>query len=102
MAGLVDYLVLGVGAYYLGTRVQDKDDDFNRALAAVATGGAVYAKGPEFYKAIKDNIASGSDEDNDKLLGAAIGALGGLYAGDKVGSRIRKTTPSSGGDNGNP
>ena len=90
MANLFDYIVLGAAAYYGVSKSKENDPDFNRALGALVAGGLTYLKGPEVYDSLKERVTESTPEQNDKALGTLIGALGGYYTGDKIGSRIRK------------
>jgi hypothetical protein len=86
MADIVDYLLIGGGAYYLMSKVKDdKDDGAKRILIGVGTGLLAGYKGPEVYdKLISLKNTPEGRIMKDKLIVAGIAAAGGYIFGDKI------------------
>ena len=89
MAGLVDYILLGAGAYYVSTKAKEKDKDFNKAVAAVTAGALTYYKGEDLYNEITAYFdGSATKEQKDRLFSTfALGTAGYVF-GPEIGKRV--------------
>lgn len=96
MASILDYIIIGGGAYYLATKSQEQDEDFNKALAAIAAGTITYVKGSDIYDSAKDFLKGPNSKKNqDKLLGGLVLGAAGYAFGDKIIGGVK-------GGNGKP
>lgn len=83
MADFLDYVILGAGAYYLSTKAQDKDEEFNKTLAAIAAGAITYVKGPDIYDSFKD-----PKKKSKVASGVVLGSAGYIF-GDNIADVVR-------------
>jgi len=92
MADIVDYLLIGGGAYYLMSKIKDdKDDGAKRILIGVGTGLLAGYKGPELYdKLVGLNNTPEGKMMKDKLIVAGIAAAVGYMFGDKIIGSAKK------------
>jgi hypothetical protein len=83
MADFLDYVILGAGAYYLSTKAQDKDEEFNRIVAAIAAGSITYVKGPDIYDSFKD------PKKKDKFASGVVLGSAGYVFGEQIADTLR-------------
>jgi hypothetical protein len=87
MVDTLDALLVGAGAYYTTTKLQDNDNDFERLLVGAAVGIPAALKGPEAYEAAKDYISDQGGLDKatkNKVAGSLLFGAGGYAVGDNL------------------
>lgn len=87
MSDLLDIILLGGGAYYIGSRLQGEEDNdsFKRIAIGTAVGVPAALKGPELYDSLTEAYEeNGSEETRNRTLAAAVGGLAGYAIGDKL------------------
>lgn len=86
MSTILDVILIGGGAYYIGKRLGDRqDDNFKRILIGTAVGVPAALKGPEIYDALTAKVDEGGDDFQNKVLASLAGGAAAYLAADYYG-----------------
>lgn len=97
MSTILDVILIGGGAYYIGKRLGDRqDDNFKRILIGTAVGVPAALKGPEIYDALTNKVDDGGDELQNKVLASIAGGAAAYLAADYYSKNPNNTQTNQG------